>query len=46
MTSNTENTVRAKYHKTIGIVNNYPLGGGFAHAVVISIKDQEMYVLN
>ena len=46
MTSNTEHTVRAKYHKTIGIVNNNPLGRGFAHPVDISIKDQEMYVLN
>lgn len=46
MTSKTSSSVRAKYHKTIGIVNNNPLGRGFAHPVDIAIKAGELYVLN
>ena len=37
---------RVTYDKTIGIVNNNPLGRGFAHPIDIAEKHGELYVLN
>ena len=34
------------YDKTIGIVNNNPLGRGFAHPVDIASKNGELFILN
>jgi len=37
---------RVTYDKTIGIVNNNPLGRGFAHPIDIAERNGELYVLN
>lgn len=37
---------RAVYDKTIGIVNNNPLGRGFAHPIDLAHRNGELFVLN
>ena len=44
--TNKTNNKKAKYLKTIGIINNNPLGRGFAHPVDICIDENELYILN
>ena len=39
-------TNRVTYDKTIGIVNNNPLGRGFAHPIDMASKNGELFVLN
>lgn len=37
---------KLSYDKTIGILNNNPLGRGFAHPIDIALHDEEIFILN